>query len=172
MFALAGMLVMLQPSGGGSNAGAAMAVAASFVTGIFLVLARTVNGRLAEQAGALTGFFINHLVGLPITVFIMLFARHGVDASFTVLPVHSWWIYCGGMLGVLTVFLYNVVVPKVASFRLTILTFVAQVFTSLVLDVLFGNGYSKVTLIGGALVAAGMLVNMILDAMQAKQSEQ
>lgn len=40
------------------------------------------------------------------------------------------------------------------------------------LDVLFGNGYSKVTLIGGALVAAGMLVNMILDAMQAKQSEQ
>ena len=81
MFALAGMLVMLQPSGGGSNAGAAMAVAASFVTGIFLVLARTVNGRLAEQAGALTGSFINHLVGLPITVFIMLFARHGVDAS-------------------------------------------------------------------------------------------
>ncbi|MFQ9466349.1 MAG: DMT family transporter [Gallintestinimicrobium sp.] len=64
----------------------------------------------------------------------------------------------GGMLGVLTVFLYNVVVPKVASFRLTILTFVAQVFTSLVLDVLFGNGYSKATLIGGALVAAGMLV--------------
>lgn len=53
------------------------------------------------------------------------------------------------MLGVLTCFLYNVVVPKVASFRLTILTFVAQVFTSLVLDVLFGNGYSKVTLIGG-----------------------
>lgn len=51
VFALAGMLVMLQPSGGGSNAGAAMAVAASFVTGIFLVLARTVNGRLAEQAG-------------------------------------------------------------------------------------------------------------------------
>ena len=95
-----------------------------------------------------------------------------MDASFTVLPVHSWWIYCGGMLGVLTVFLYNVVVPKVASFRLTILTFVAQVFTSLVLDVLFGNGYSKVTLMGGALVAAGMLVNMILDAMQAKQSEQ
>mgnify|MGYP000040167927 CR=1 FL=1 len=138
----------------------------------FLVLARTVNGRLAEQAGALTGSFINHLVGLPITVLIMLFVRHGVDASFTVLPVHSWWIYCGGMLGVLTVFLYNVVVPKVASFRLTILTFVAQVFTSLVLDVLFGNGYSKVTLIGGALVAAGMLVNMILDAMQAKQSEQ
>lgn len=172
VFALAGMLVMLQPSGGGSNAGAAMAVAASFVTGIFLVLARTVNGRLAEQAGALTGSFINHLVGLPITVLIMLFAKRGTSAAFTVLPVHSWWIYCGGILGVLTVFLYNVVVPKVASFRLTILTFVAQVFTSLVLDVLFGNGYSKVTLIGGALVAAGMLVNMISDAMQAKQSEQ
>ena len=141
-----------------------MAVAAAFGSGISLVLSRTVNGRLAEQAGALPGSFINHLVGLPITVIIMLIAERGAHTSLTVLPVSSWWIYCGGMLGVLSVFLYNTVVPKVSSFRVTILTFVAQVFTGLVIDVLFGSGYSKVTLIGGALVAAGMFLNMLLDA--------
>ena len=164
IFALAGMLVMLQPSGGESDGGAVMAVAAAFGSGISLVLSRTVNGRLAEQAGALPGSFINHLVGLPITVIIMLIAERGAHTSLTVLPVSSWWIYCGGMLGVVSVFLYNTVVPKVSSFRVTILTFVAQVFTGLVIDVLFGSGYSKVTLIGGALVAAGMFINMVLDA--------
>ena len=60
IFALAGMLVMLQPSGGESDGGAAMAVAAAFGSGISLVLSRTVNGRLAEQAGALPGSFIIH----------------------------------------------------------------------------------------------------------------
>lgn len=162
-FASAGMLVMIQPFGSGAGGGVVLAVAAAFGAGISIVLSRTVNGRLAAYAGALPGSFINHLVGLPCTIVIMLLVDHGTLAGQLSVAPAAWWVYCGGMMGVVSVALYNVVVPKVPAFELTLLTFVAQVFAGLAIDLLFGNGYSAVTFWGGMLVAAGMVINMILE---------
>ena len=59
--------------------------------------------------------------------------------------------------------LYNITVPKVAAFQLTMLGFVGQVFMSIVIDLLMKNDYAQVTFVGGLLVAAGVALNMVLE---------
>ena len=46
---------------------------------------------------------------------------------------------------------------------MTLLSFIGQVFTGIVLDLLIGNGFSKQIFIGGMFVVVGVLVNMFAD---------
>ncbi|MEF9938958.1 MAG: DMT family transporter [Clostridium sp.] len=158
-FAAAGIVSMLDHI----DMTAVIAMLFALGTGTTIVLSRTVNARLAEQIGALRGSFINHLVGLPVTVLILfLFGRKELihsSASFPTAP----WIYIGGMFGVLIVLLCNITAPKIQSFYMTLLTFVGQVFVGILIDILITQNYSAATFRGGILVACGILINLIME---------
>lgn len=166
LFALAGILAMLDSTVTSS----VWAIGLSVCAGTAVVVSRTMNARLAGQVGPLRGSLINHLVGLPITVFLALIAVIGngfvIHADYAFTP----WIYCGGMLGVVTVLLNNITVPKVPAIRLTALSFVGQVLTGILLDVLLGNSYSNATLAGGILVAIGIAIDIVTQ-WQAERKE-
>lgn len=166
LLSLAGIFVMMDSSVGS----AVSAVFVAFGGGITIVLSRTVNARLAQHVGPLAGSFINHIVGLPITVVICMVLAPGalraVIPNFSPVP----WIYVGGMMGVCSVMLFNVTVPRVPAFQLTLLGFVGQVFMSIALDLLMDNSYAQVTFIGGLLVAAGVALNMVLEYMMDKKA--
>lgn len=157
-FSAAGIFVMLD----NSVTAAMLAVLFSFGAGISIVLSRTVNARLAREIGALQGSLVNHLAGLPVSVAaaLVLAGAFPPAAPAVSLPV---WGYLGGALGVVVVMLYNLTVPKVPAFRLTLLTFLGQLFTGIVLDMLLGNRFSDASFLGGILIAAGVLANMLLE---------
>lgn len=156
MVAFLGIAVMLNHS----FYGTALPVLISLLSGITVVLSRTVNAGLSEQTGALRGSFINHLTGLPVTL-ILLFLLGGNEAVFNgFIPSPHIWIYLGGVLGVITVLLFNVTVPKIPSFRLTLLSFTGQIFTGILLDLITQKGFTMVTFSGGLLVAAGVGITM------------
>ena len=158
-FAAVGIFVMLKDSFGS----VLWAVILSFVAGITVVLSRTVNAGLSERVGALQGSFLNHMAGLPVAVAILaLMGRNDAMVNgFSFSP--RIWIYAGGALGVAVVFLYNITVPKIPAFRLTLLAFVGQIFTGVALDLITKQGYSKSSFIGGLLVAAGVGVNEMIE---------
>lgn len=159
VFSFAGILVMLD----NSVDSALYAVLFSFCAGITVVLSRTVNAKLSYSIGELQGSFINHVVGLPFTVIMAV----SLDKSDIFSIVHTFspdlWIYLGGVLGVITVLLYNITVPRVSAFRLTLLTFVGQVFTGIGIDIFTKSGYTEITFAGGVLVAAGIALNLIYE---------
>ena len=128
---------------------AALGAAISFASGISMVLSRTANARLAEKTGALQGSLVNHLTGLPITVGLAL-AAAAISA-----------------LGVIVVMLLNITVPKIPGFQLTLLVFVGQVFTGILLDSAAGSYHTGTSLWGGIIIAAGIAVNMILEQVTA-----
>ncbi|NLC89335.1 MAG: DMT family transporter, partial [Clostridiaceae bacterium] len=70
-FSIIGVLVMLDLSGG-INPSAVLAIFFAFASGITTVISRSINGRLAEFSGSMSGAFINHLVGLPLTLLLAL----------------------------------------------------------------------------------------------------
>lgn len=156
MLAFLGIVVMLNHS----FYGTAFPVLISFLSGITIVLSRTVNAGLSEQTGALKGSFINHLTGLPVTLILLfLFGRN--EAIFkNFIPSSHAWIYFGGVLGVITVLLFNLTVPKIPSFRLTLLSFTGQIFTGILLDLITQKGFTMATFSGGLLVAAGVGITM------------
>jgi bacterial/archaeal transporter family-2 protein len=154
-----GVAVMLR----GARLSARLAVAAAFAAGITLVLSRTVNAGLSRRIGGLQGSLVNHVVGLPISVAAALaFGRaeplfRGAGLSPKI------WIYVGGAMGVLVVFLSNVTVPKVSAFRFAMLCFVGQMATAALIDLGSGKTYPAAMLAGTALVAAGVMGNLLLE---------
>lgn len=159
VFSFVGILIMLEAP----KEKAFYAVILSFCAGMTVVLSRTVNARLTQYIGELQSSFINHVVGLPIAVAITVaFEKNNLSLIFQRFSPEP-WIYFGGMLGVTVVLLYNITVPRIPAFRLTLLTFVGQVFTGITIDLFTKSGYSEKTFTGGVMVAAGIALNMVYE---------
>lgn len=161
-FSIIGIIIMLDHS----VTTGVLAVVFSLFSGITVVLSRTINARLAQQIGEMQSSFVNHLAGLIVSVFTaLLFA--GITPAYTLdLSGTRPWMYMGGMLGVMAVYLCNIIVPALPAFRLTLLTFVAQVFTGIIIDLFFMNTYSKTTFTGGLIVAFAMALNLMMEKRQ------
>jgi len=75
----------------------------------------------------------------------------------------NWYIYMGGVIGIVVIVLSNITVIKVSAFYLTLLVFVGQIATGVVVDAVIAQEISYRNLIGGVLVAVGLCVNLLLD---------
>ncbi len=153
-FSLLGVIVMLD----NTVSTGLISVIFSFGAGITVVLTRTVNGTLSKHTGALQGSFINHLVGLPISIVVALAVSANAISSFSFSP--HLYIYLGGTLGVTVVLLSNLTVRKMPAYKLTTLMFCGQIFTGIVIDLIISRAYDFTSLLGGLLVSAGFLVNI------------
>ena len=143
-----------------------IAVTVSFISGVTIVTSRTLNGKLADLTSVQISTFFNYAVGLVGAVFIFLIIEGGeaLYPGFGTEPFSSnWWIYFGGLLGVAVVYIINVVVVKISAFYLTLLVFVGQVFSGIVVDIIISGELSYRALIGGLLVAMGLSANLFLD---------
>ncbi len=165
-FSAIGIAVMLDDSIGS----ALIAVIVSIFAGVTVVLSRSVNSRLSSQTGEIQSALVNYAVGLITAVIASaVFAGNELSLIFTNAS-SDWWIYTGGAMGAVIVLLYNIIVPKVSSFQLSLLTFVAQVFTGIVIDIILGSEYSMKTFIGGIIVAVGVAAYMVLEKLEKKKA--
>ena len=159
-FALWGIFSMLDSS----VSAAALAVFLSFAGGICVVVSRTINSRLADSIGAVVSSMVAHLTGFIFTLVLALLFARGTAFVPIAEGASRPWIYLGGVIGVTVIILCNLTVPRVSAFRLTLLTFVGQIFTGILLDILTGASYSDTTFTGGLIIAAGIIINMLIDA--------
>jgi len=139
----------------------------SVASGVSGVLSRIANAQLAAHTSAAGSSFTNHWVGLVGSVVLLLVLQPDFVSVLRVVEVPL-WVYCGGACGVVMVMLWNIAGLKVSAFRLTLLSFIGQVFAGIALDLLLGNGFSKQTFIGGSFVLAGMILNMLAERSEGK----
>ena len=150
-----GIAIMLS----GSGVTSLLPTLLSLCAGITIVLSRTVNSKLAATTGAMTGSFFNHLIGLPFCILLLLIMpKETMDLS-SFQP----WMLLGGAFGVTTVFLQNITVSKVAGLRLTMLSFVGQIFTGIALDLMTGKASSPQLFYGSLVVGIGLLAGMAME---------
>ena len=74
-----------------------------------------------------------------------------------------WYVYTGGLVGVAVVTLSSYLSGKVSSFYLTLLLFVGQLFTGIVIDGLSTGKISIYQVVGGLLVILGLSYNLYID---------
>lgn len=139
-------------------------------SGVSGVTSRLANAQLAARTSPLGSSFTNHWVGLIGSVVLLLVAQPNFIGGLQVSDV-PWWAYIGGAWGVAMVMLWNIAGLKVSAFRLTLLSFIGQVFAGIALDLLVGNGFSRQTFIGGSFVVAGVLLNMLADRKKGDTTE-
>lgn len=136
----------------------------SLCAGITVVLSRTVNAHLSAQTNALQASLINHLTGLPICLILaLIIPEQSISYPFRL------WIWCGGILGVITVTIFNITVPKLPAYRLTLLSLCGQIFCGVILDLLSKDTLNTVEFLAGILIASGIIINQLLKSYHHKK---
>lgn len=152
-----------------ADAGAVIPIIVSLLTGVTVVVSRTINASLARHTGIFASTFFNYAVGFVLSMGFLLIAGRGEPmlTQFTLSP--DAWIYLGGIIGVCLVALLNASVHRISSFYMTLLLFAGQVFAGIALDIALSGVFSPRNLIGGLLVTAGLVQNLLVDRMDARR---
>ncbi len=72
------------------------------------------------------------------------------------------WTYFCGAIGCCGIFLCNLASPKLSALTMSLLAFLSQTVTGIVFDLLWGT-LSLPTVIGCAIVSAGMIINLLAE---------
>jgi len=160
-----GIILMMRDA----NMDAIIPITVSLLTGITVVVSRTINASLAQHTGMLKSTLVNYGVGFVLSVIFLLIGGRGEPmlSRFTLSP--NAWIYLGGIIGVCIVTLLNASVCRISSFYMTLLLFMGQVFAGLVLDIMLSGFFSLHNLIGGIFVTAGLVQNVLVDRLDARK---
>jgi len=147
-----------------------IAILISFIAGICIVISRTLNAKLSEFTSVRVSTFFNYLAGtlVSIPVFLLLGRNDISMTAFVFSP--NWYIYFGGALGVCVILLSNITVAKISAFYLTLLIFIGQVFSGVLVDIVISEEVSLRIIIGGVFVTAGLCLNLLLDYRKAKET--
>lgn len=140
----------------------------AILCGVTNVLSRSVNFVLSDKIGLYQSTLFNYILGLCGS-FLLILINNEIFKLFT--PSYytvSWVAYTGGLLGVAVVTLLSFLSPKISSFYLTLLLFVGQLFTAIIIDALSIGKISFYQLLGGLLVVLGLTYNLCIDKINSK----
>ena len=128
------------------------------LAGVSIVSARMINAKLGERIGFLQSTLANYVTGLIGSVLaFLLFSRQFITADLSLSDTP--WFF-GGALGVLVVWISTMLVPRMPAYILTLLSFLAQLITGIVIDFFISGIVSPGKIIGTLLIAAGLVVGI------------
>lgn len=131
-----------------------IAIICAISSGLTIVLSRTVNGYLSQKIGPYQSTFFNYLTGL-ITSFIIL-CFNGLPYLKSTEFLNNPAMILGGFIGIFNVLILNIISPKITPVNLTLITFIAQMISSIVLDYCLFNIFTMKKLIGCLIVTLGL----------------
>ena len=137
----------------------------SILTGVIIVVSRILNTKLSEKIGLLESSYFNYLTGAVTSIILFV----GESFNLSSLKTVPFYGYLGGILGVSIVILNSVVTPKLSAFYVTLLIFIGQLFTGIVIDWIVSGHLPINKLIGGIIVVCGLSYNLIIDSNDQKQ---
>jgi uncharacterized membrane protein YdcZ (DUF606 family) len=122
-----------------------------------------VNARLSAVIGPYRGTFYNYVTGLSLSLIVLFISGEVFPALFLPETFRQYAMYTGGLLGVIVVLIANIITPRMSAFVMTLLIFVSQLVSGIVIDALTGTPVSIGKLVGGALVLLGVLYNRKIE---------
>ena len=132
--------------------------------GIVVVFARSINANLARKIGLNSSTFFNFIVGLIVSFIVLILLGDGLGSYSKVdIGVIPSWAYIGSVLGVGVVFLSNYTAMRISAFYLTLLIFIGQLFSGVLIDFVILDSLSIGKLLGGLFVLIGLSYNLLLD---------
>lgn len=131
--------------------------------GSFIIISMIINSHLAKKIGVFQGTLVNYIVGLLTTVILIIIVCNFVNLSYSDYTTIPLWALLGGLIGVIVVASSNIVIPKIPTIYTTLLIFIGQIFTGILIDYFRAGFVSKGKIIGGVLILVGIVYNSNLD---------
>lgn len=141
----------------------------SIASGTIVVISRILNTKLSETVGLIQSSFFNYLTGIFAALILFLVFRNTITLSQLYnIPFYA---YLGGLLGVIIVILNSVITPKMSSFYATLIIFIGQLFTGIIIDCITLKTIPYAKIIGGILVVFGLAYNLRADSETEKSAQ-
>ncbi|GFP76174.1 DMT family transporter [Clostridium fungisolvens] len=134
----------------------------AFLVGVNIVISMMINGKLSQKEGMINGVIINYFMAAVSSVVLCAFMINSIP-SYEVIRKVPLPYFIGGFIGVLTTYIFNVLVPKVPAVYVVILRFIGQMFASAIIDYIYLDVFSKGKVIGGILFLVGLSLNARAD---------
>lgn len=134
----------------------------SFLTGVTIVINMMLNGKLTQREGMINGVIINYLTAAISSIILCALMLKSMPSYSTIKAIPLPY-FLGGIIGVLTTYLFNIIVHRVPAVYIVILRFIGQMLTSAFIDYLYLNIFSKGKIIGGILFLIGLIINARVD---------
>jgi len=138
------------------------AVVLSTLAGCVIGIQRALNGSINVHSGqSYTTSLLNFVMGtffLSVFLVVMMIVRH---EHLYALPTHPWWIYLGGITGVIYIAMASTVVQHLGVLTFTLFSVGGQLVGSLVLDLVLPTSGASVTgylIVGIVMTYIGVLV--------------
>ena len=139
----------------------AAAVILSILCGMTVVLGRIFNAQLGVRAGMKFSTLMNFTVGLGATLAVILFSGNIWENPF---PQDIPFVYyLSGVVAIGGVLMGAWASARASGMQMTLVIFVSQLFAGMVLDAFFLHKFSPGQLVGGLIVLAGVVLNVLGD---------
>jgi len=135
----------------------------AILCGCITIVSMILNSHLARKIGFLQGTLINYIVGLSSSILLIAVVKGHVDLSFSSYSNIPVWAFLGGIVGVIVVASTNIVIPKIPTIYTTLLIFMGQLFTGIMIDYFKNGSISNGKIIGGLLILLGIIYNSNVD---------
>jgi len=135
----------------------------AILCGCITIISMIINSHLSKEIGVFQGTLINYVVGLISTILLIIIVKDPISLSFDSYNKIPFWALLGGMIGVVVVASSNVVIPKIPTIYTTLLIFMGQLFTGIIIDYFRMGFISKGKIIGGILILLGIIYNSKVD---------
>ena len=142
----------------------------AILSGISNVISRSINFVLSDKIGVYQSTFFNYVFGLSGSLILLIVSGETFKLFAPSSYSAPWITYTGGLVGVAVVSLQVFLSSKVSSFYLTLLLFVGQLFTGIIIDCLSTGNLSIYQVIGGILVIVGLSYNLYIDKKLEKET--
>ena len=134
----------------------------SILSGVTIVLSRSVNGMLSKKMGAYQGTFYNYFTGFMTSLMLVLMVV-GVQHINISLDKTNLMMYLGGIIGVFNILILNIIVPRISPVILTLLSFIGQLVSGMVIDAFVYNMFSISKILGCLIVIAGLVIYQLSE---------
>ena len=147
--------------GGPDGIGLAVALVAllPLVAGAGTSFQQAVNGRVSHETGPLAAALNNFTVGTSLLLVLLLLALV-LPGRIDGLP-GTWWLYLGGLSGVLFITAAAALVKVHGVLVLGLCTIAGQVVSSVLIDAVLGEHLGAETLVGAALALVGVGIGFL-----------
>jgi len=139
----------------------------AFLAGMFVIMTMVFNSQLGLNLGIFQATRVNYFVGLVTVLLIIVLGGFEMGDSLSILKgINPIYIFGGGVTGVMIVASINFVVPKIPTIYTTVLMFLGQIITGLLIDYFLYDRFSVRILTGAVIVLSGLVINMCIDKYQ------
>lgn len=149
-----------------------MVIFLTLLAGMNTVLTRHLNAECGVRNGVSMSTLLNYATGLVTSLLVMLIMGRPAAALAAPEGFRAVLMFFGGAVGVVIILLCNYLTPRMPSLLLTLLFFVAQLLTAILLDAWLKGSFAPGQLVGGALVMLGLLCYQLVEKQRAQPAEE